>query len=221
MPLQLLPLEESDIDAQSEINWQAFKPGIMGVLFPSGYKPEDRAWMKESTLRDWHQHPEFNRAFKVIDTDLPRNDPLKQIVGTAKWKIYPAARTQFELDAADKEAKAGGRPPNAGPALKAFREACGRNKREILGGKPYMLLHVLATHPQHQRRGVGGLHLQWGKDEADRLGLPMYLESSPEGKAVYERHGFEFVKWLEWDAREFGHQDACRHAIMMRPAKRV
>ena len=33
--------------------------------------------------------------------------------------------------------------------------------------------------------------LKWGAEEADRLGLDSYLESSPEGKSLYEKYGFQ------------------------------
>ena len=88
-----------------------------------------------------------------------------------------------------------------------------------MGGKPYILLHLLATHPDHHRRGVGAMHLHWGAQKADELGLPMMLEASPIGRPLYEKNGYEKVGDLPVDAMAHGHPKELPHAIMIRPAK--
>ena len=35
--------------------------------------------------------------------------------------------------------------------------------------------------------------LNWGMAEADKLGIPCYLESSPAGQPLYEKYGFKAV----------------------------
>ena len=99
------------------------------------------------------------------------------------------------------------------------RAAGAEKRRANLGGKPYVLLSILATHPDHHRRGVGAMHLKWGCDLADKLGLPAYLEATPKGKPLYERFGFEGVGNMRFDARKYGHQEQIPHVCMLRPAK--
>lgn len=81
------------------------------------------------------------------------------------------------------------------------------------------MLHILATLPNHHRRGVGALHLKWGIDEADKLGLPVYLEASEMGRPLYARWGFEDVKPLPFDARKYGAKTSMPHMCMLRPMK--
>ena len=50
---------------------------------------------------------------------------------------------------------------------------------------------VAAVHPDHQRKGVGALLMQWGIDLAEKLNLPVYLESTEVGVGLYKKLGFQ------------------------------
>ena len=155
---------------------------------------------------------------KVIDTDLPGDDPDGRIVGIAMWKFYPLQRTEDELDAESKEREQEGFPPGFNEALaKEFLGDVAKFKREIMGGKPHVLLNMLATRPAYHRRGIGAMQVLWGLEQADELGLPTYLEASPMGKPLYLRLGFEEVRPLPFDARKWGHCRALQHTILIRP----
>jgi GNAT superfamily N-acetyltransferase len=57
--------------------------------------------------------------------------------------------------------------------------------------EPHFYLSLLATHPEHRGRGVGGQLLARDLEEIDAEGMPAYLEStSPVNDGLYERHGF-------------------------------
>lgn len=65
------------------------------------------------------------------------------------------------------------------------------------------------------RRGAGGMLLKWGTDKADELGLPVYLESSPEGHNLYLKYGFQDMELHELDLSEFGVPELHRTWLMM------
>lgn len=65
-------------------------------------------------------------------------------------------------------------------------------------------LKLLHTDPKHQRRGAASLLLQSMVDEADKLGLPVLLESSEEGHGLYQKYGFKDVEVLEIDMSKWG-----------------
>ncbi len=46
--------------------------------------------------------------------------------------------------------------------------------------------------------------VKWGLDEATRLGLPVYLDSSPAGRALYLKNGFVEVDKSEVDMSRWG-----------------
>ena len=55
-------------------------------------------------------------------------------------------------------------------------------------------LWALGVEPGHQKRGIGGRLMQPVFDEADREGVPCYLETeSPGNVAYYEKWGFQVV----------------------------
>ena len=63
------------------------------------------------------------------------------------------------------------------------------------------------------------MQLEWGLDIADKLGLPSYLEASPMGKGLYERMGYQPVRRMDFDAREWGLGRDLPHYIMYRPVQ--
>ena len=83
-----------------------------------------------------------------------------------------------------------------------------------------MLLHVLATRPEHERRGIGAISLKWGTEKADELGLPLYLDGSPKGVSLYRKWGFEEVDVLPFDATRHGYEEPLTHLCMLRMPKK-
>ena len=89
----------------------------------------------------------------------------------------------------------------------------------MLTGWVDLVLNILDTHPDHQRRGAGRMIVEWGTKIADEEGLPCYLEGSEAGYRLYRQNGFEDVETLEWELEEWGEEGVCRFVCMIRPAK--
>ena len=220
MPLQLLPMEESDLSIYQDVCWEAFKDDLMGLMYPNGYTPAAREWGLRTNLEQWRGHPDKIKMMKVIDTDLPQDGPFGKIVGVAVWKFYPKDRTEEELEAEKIEHDEMGLPPDANvPLLEEFFGNIAKCKKEIMGGNANVLLSMLATLPAHHRRGIGAMHLRFGLEEADKLGLPAYLEASPMGKPLYMRMGFEEVREFPFDAKKWGGERDLPHTSLRRPAQ--
>jgi hypothetical protein len=49
--------------------------------------------------------------------------------------------------------------------------------------------------------------MKWGTDKADELGIECYVESSPEGKGLYEKFGFRTVREMSFDLKDCGRPD--------------
>lgn len=222
MPLKLLPMEESDLAAYENIAWQAFKSDLMGLIYPNGFSQADMDHGIHWALVQWRRHPDKIKFMKVIDTDLPADDPNGKMVGMSKWKIYSRPRTQEEADAEKAENEEQPWPPGINvPMAEEFFAEVGRIRKEQMGLQAYVLLDMLATLPEHHRRGIGAMHLRWGSEIADELGIPCYLESSPMGRPLYERMGYEVVEDLPFDAKKWGSDRDLPHSCMLRPAKPV
>jgi ribosomal protein S18 acetylase RimI-like enzyme len=64
--------------------------------------------------------------------------------------------------------------------------------------EPHWYLNMLATHPDWQRRGLGGALMAAVFELAGEEGVPCYLETETEANVAYYRHhGFEVR--TEWD----------------------
>ena len=60
------------------------------------------------------------------------------------------------------------------------------------------------TDPEFHGRGAGTRLLQWGMEQADRLGVVMALESTPAGLSLYKRFGFREMEVIKADMKKFG-----------------
>ena len=220
MPLQLLPMEERDLDVYQAICWDAFKDDFMALMYPNGYTKEAREWSKDNYIEDWRADPKKVRMMKVIDTDLSADDKNHQIIGVANWKFFLKDRSDEELEADKKKSEERGFSPDCDEkVMEAFFGTVAEYKQKHLGGRAHVLLNLLATHPEHHRRGIGAMHLKWGNEQAEKLGLPCYLEASPKGKPLYLRYGYEVVSDLPFDSRAWGHPKDLPHVCMLRPVK--
>lgn len=221
MSLKLLPVPNSELSIYYNVATSAFRPGIMSIMYPNPPTQEDTDHAVASMIRADERHPGRAHCFKVIKTDLPDEEPFHQAVGVAFWKIFPHERSNEELqreeEEDDKDTAEYGRPPGmVTEGISAFHKVYAGYRKKYLGNKPFILLHVLATRPEFNRQGVGAMALQWGLEKADELGLPIWLEGSPQGVGLYKKHGFKVLDTLPWDARDYGHHEALTHLCMMR-----
>lgn len=119
-----------------------------------------------------------------------------RIVGVALWVApggYPApARNQVAQLAGMVHAFA----PRPQMAPKAYRYV--RAIEKAHPHQPLWYLQVLATDPEHQRRGVGSALLAPVLEDCDEQGLPAYLETQKfDNLAYYRQHGFELEQTLD------------------------
>lgn len=63
---------------------------------------------------------------------------------------------------------------------------------------------MLHTDPDFQGRGAGGALMEWGKQKATELGVPIYLESSAKGYQFYLKKGFKEIEVFPVDLSKFG-----------------
>lgn len=70
---------------------------------------------------------------------------------------------------------------------------------------PCWILTHMVTHASHRGKGAAGLLVKWGIEQAEKGGIPAYLEAGVMGTPVYKRYNFEPVgDLLDVDLKEHG-----------------
>lgn len=76
-------------------------------------------------------------------------------------------------------------------AIKYYKEHDIFSQRFWTGDlEEHWLMKRLTVDPKWQRRGIGMMLLQWGLDRAQEEGIPVGLESTAMGSALYIKAGF-------------------------------
>jgi GNAT superfamily N-acetyltransferase len=126
--------------------------------------------------------------------------PTGQIVGIARWHLFPTAGPHFPWSME-------GFAPDANlELLKWFFGSLDekRNAFMVPRGKGYLYMAILAVDPGFQRMGVGRKLLDWGLEKADRERLECWIEASPAGKGLYEKVGWREVDVIDVELRRWG-----------------
>lgn len=85
--------------------------------------------------------------------------------------------------------------------------------------QPFVYLAILTVVPGVQRRGVGSALLREGLKEADRRGLPAFIEASPAGLGLYKKFGWEEKLKTTVNLEDYGGEDVeCVTVGLVRPA---
>ncbi|KAF2261032.1 acyl-CoA N-acyltransferase [Lojkania enalia] len=193
MPIIVQEASDADIPRACEIEVAAYATNEASpFLFPGPFPPDSQQQRANLLISDRRKDPTI-RYIKAIDQETG------QQIAFAKWHIYDS------VEAAAKAERALNFGPGCNkPACLAFFGGLARRKKEIMGDKPHVYLHLLHTDPKFQGRGAGGGLVKWGQEQADKLGLPIYLESSPSAHRFYQKHGFQDVEQLSLNLSEFG-----------------
>lgn len=149
-----------------------------------------------------------NHFATVIDSST------STVIASAHWEFTP-------VDASDKELEELFSKPSPPPDANAdawndFFGYFSEQRRKFLGKTRMGFLHTLTTHPDHHRRGAGGLLLKRFLDAVDEEGIEAYLEASEAGKPLYARHGFKPVFEQSFNLERYGGRGIERNTVMIR-----
>lgn len=215
--LDVVPAHEDDIDRLMEIQFSAFEHDpIHPILYPGDhFSPSVRKAAGERAIYKWREDSN-TRFMKCVD----RQTGLA--LGFAKWKFYLNERSHEDYSkrpvvdwttGRQKEVAENVLNANAAMREKVWKgkphiskcyEANPEERERMLCAKVQLVLGLLCVHRDYQRRGVGKALVQWGLKQAKAVGLPAYLEASPDGFHLYCYLGFHqidtvVIKSQDWD----------------------
>ncbi|KAJ8118439.1 hypothetical protein OPT61_g591 [Boeremia exigua] len=188
MGFVVLPALPADISDVYDVYFAAFKDNaVTRALFPSAttedlINPESE-FRKEHTahtLQYW-QNNLTQYTLKCVDSDTGK------IAGMALWDVYV---TPSEWERGEIEWLQGKERERAEALIGPLWGA----REKMWNKERYLYCHLVAVHPNYQRKGVGELLVEYGKKIALQANLPIYVESSRDAIRLYEKSGFRWLK---------------------------
>lgn len=219
--IKIHPLQPHELDAFINLYCTTFSDPaadmIMPSIYPMGlYDPQVRKRLRAGLEPSYEKDKQYMFLAKDAQTD--------EILALSWWHVEENEEESSSADMHEEMEKAWNSRPTL-PEVPGMNGAVARAyfERSFAArfGLPrlYMELSMLAVHPEHKGRGIGGMLLREGLKTADDLGLPVFVISSMQGKPMYERHGFGDVRHLPLDCREYGGVSEGKHWTLWRPAR--
>ncbi|RAL12578.1 GNAT family N-acetyltransferase [Aspergillus homomorphus CBS 101889] len=193
--LKLHNATPSDASQVTDVLLHSFSDAFNRRLFP----PTDdvRTWLTQKftqDIKDAGNPSSGSTILKIVDES--QRDPV--IAAFAMWKFYSGEQQQPEPPTKDQQSLSQKWPESADQELcEDFFGIMDQERWEVMGDKKFLYLDILATHPNYHRRGLGSQLLRWGLKQADEAGVETFLASTPQGRRLYEKHGFEVVREYE------------------------
>ena len=212
-PLALRAATEVDLPRLTDVFFESFHPvsAFMRRAIPDTPLTRDY-WTRTNTnaLLD----PDV-RLMVVTDTSITP----EHIIALGRFRATPSTPfigSEHPLDAGTWSRVALSPDHDIGLCT-AFIDflALGRNKT-MPEGQLHYLIELVATSHQYKGSGAGKLLLEWVYAEADKDGLPVFVETNQDIVKFYERSEFGVVETLSMPGG-FGYEEY----IMLRPSKAV
>lgn len=122
-----------------------------------------------------------------------------QIVAVGHWHFYLSPSTDAHVFPPFRY------PSDGNPTLGAhFFGSLLRIQEEHMCGQAYIFMRLLVVLPSYQGKGIGTRLLRWGLEQADQLGVKVWIDASPAGLGLYKKLGWEEVSRLEIPLKEWG-----------------
>ncbi|KAJ0421510.1 acyl-CoA N-acyltransferase [Aspergillus carlsbadensis] len=189
MSFEIQPAVPGDGDELADVFFESFSDEFNQRLWPQTADVRS-FWVKKFNA----SIEEAEATSFIVKIEALSSESKPVIAAFAKWKLYSGDDCRREQEAKDTTVW-----PESCDA-----DLCGgffnRLERERLAGtgsKPHYYLDMLGTRPEFNGRGLGSKLLRWGLSRADEEKVMTFLVSTPQGKRLYERYGFETVAEYE------------------------
>ncbi|KAJ5641379.1 hypothetical protein N7490_005379 [Penicillium lividum] len=178
--LELHEATPSDAQDLTEVFQAAFSDPFNRTMFPP--TPEVGAWISDNLLNGNARASEHELIMKVIGDD-------GKPIAFAKWVRPYHAAADRDLHESESDMRW---PVGSDKDLcDLFFGTMADHHQKLMGERAHYYLEILGVHPSYQGRGLASKLLKWGLARADEEGVEVYLSSSPDGKPMYEKNGFQ------------------------------
>ncbi|KAK1988800.1 acetyltransferase [Colletotrichum cereale] len=193
MGIEIRTVVEADLRRCAEIEHLAFANGPLNQVLIPGSLPENTLEVRADEMAKQLREDPTVRMFKAVDTALSDDEA---IIAWCKFNVHADGMP---------EPKPREVPPGFNEeACRMLFGGLDSMRKRLMAGKPAVYIHILVTDPKHQRRGAGLQLMTPAMQEAVRLGVPVYLESSTAGHHLYTKVGFKDVEEHRVDFGKLG-----------------
>ncbi|KAL4805128.1 acyl-CoA N-acyltransferase [Aspergillus unguis] len=221
--ISIHPFEKSDLEPAFRLSEAAFAD-LNELLYTSPLSKTSIEAFLAPRYASFGTEPN-SHSFKAVDSETGA------LAGISRWTIYEEDQEVDKSVSEIVEERLSVRiPERRDDELRKMYTIIQEGKRDLLSvssaeytagkgdGVKYkkrVELENLAVHPDYQGQGIARRLLQWGIEEAARLGLDVHLEATRAGRPVYERMGFEVLRTVPYGG-EGGETEV---TFMVLPAK--
>ncbi|CAG8961277.1 hypothetical protein HYFRA_00013556 [Hymenoscyphus fraxineus] len=139
------------------------------------------AGLQADKERAWSSHSDNPASHWIVVV----NSVTDEFVGAVQWLIF----TESPFTAGIPVFEATWWPEGEGRELASQNINQTHAPRVQWMNRPHLAVNQTSVHPNHRSRGVGTRLMQWGIDQADKLGLEVFIEASQAGKPLYDKFG--------------------------------
>ncbi|KAI0169282.1 acyl-CoA N-acyltransferase [Hypoxylon sp. FL1284] len=182
----------ADIPDLIRVWGDSFNSEFIRRIFPQ--TEDGRRWLERFFTRNLEEAaaapgPEQRRRPKV-EALFVRSPESGMPVAMAVYHVVPAGCDPALLTWRARWPAFDDLPDISEDAVAGFFEPMEKTQNYLLGDRARVFLEALGTVEAHQKKGYGTALVQWGNALADELGVECYLDASPDGKPLYEKHGY-------------------------------
>ncbi|OCL07415.1 hypothetical protein AOQ84DRAFT_295130 [Glonium stellatum] len=202
-PLQISIRQGSivDLDAMLDIGLAAFPLDPQwDYRFPHRWTyPRDTRKFTRMRYREFLEGGNGRWVVLFAECIDPENPLRLKIMAFSVWEIINISNQMFQRAAQDNQTP----PPESQHdqsrrdgdprRMRAWTDTLASSRRVLFDryyGTRHFQLQILATHPEHQRRGAGSSLCRWGMQLAKERNMAISVFASPMGKQLYRHLGF-------------------------------
>ncbi|KAK2743764.1 hypothetical protein FQN57_004701 [Myotisia sp. PD_48] len=185
-------IEESDWDQLLQVQFRSFAQEQFCHLV----RGENTASNREICRNQYLSSNSNDIWVKVIDADdkpteatQESSPPNTNLLGAACYRVNPFYSPTQNIELDPESFVWLDDPEERQVAVAMLHDVLDRGQRFIKG--PHIQLFILFVEPEHQKKGIGSMLLQWGIDLANHMMLPLWVEASTAARSLYMSHGFK------------------------------
>jgi len=218
---QIHPVTAADLPSIISIYIRAFSAEHMNsfAMPAATCTPERKARWLLARFSGFFSKPELH-MYKAVESATDKT------VAWSRW-CFPYTLTEEEreerrrqLEQEERDVLEGRRtkyPEGANVEIcKALFGGLDEMRQKYVDPSQTYVVHLLATDPDYQRRGLGSMLLRHGLAMADADSKKTYVEATELGYPVYLKLGWKEVDRLELDLKKWGQEKPGYHWIMVR-----